>query len=224
MAYIEITFEVFLKITRTFEIYIPQITRTLSFKSKIQKKKLQTGFTLGGFFCEAGWYPAATIVHRFWSSSWVVDRPTRWSLFWSSVPDDHRHDADNDVNDHRHLDYDEFWHLLPPQSLLSQPEKAEPSKFSSSLVTLSPNIIFVTFTTNKLGSYHSLRCLKDSQTFSAGAELSLLQAGNSLKTSPLSLILLLLPRGNSPCNRFVKSTKTNRILIVIVIIVMIINV
>jgi len=27
-------------------------------------KTLQFGFTLGGFFCEAGWYPAATTVHR----------------------------------------------------------------------------------------------------------------------------------------------------------------
>merc|ERR1719158_2325117 len=27
-------------------------------------RTLETGFTLGGFLCEAGWYPAATIVHR----------------------------------------------------------------------------------------------------------------------------------------------------------------
>merc|ERR1719219_1118128 len=35
------------------KLTLPDITRTL-----------ETGFTLGGFFCEAGWYPAATIVHR----------------------------------------------------------------------------------------------------------------------------------------------------------------
>ena len=27
-------------------------------------RTIETGFTLGGFLCEAGWYPAATTVHR----------------------------------------------------------------------------------------------------------------------------------------------------------------
>ena len=43
---------------------------------------------------------------------------------------DDDYDDDDSDQDH-HNDHDEFSHLLPPQSVLGQPEKAEPSKFSS---------------------------------------------------------------------------------------------
>jgi len=42
-----------LKEQGTAEVLVSGVARTL-----------ETGFTLGGFLCEAGWYPAATTVHR----------------------------------------------------------------------------------------------------------------------------------------------------------------
>ena len=66
---------------------------------------LQTGFTLGGFLCEAGWYPAATTVHRFW--------------FWGS-------------HDHRHFHFHNYditsKTLSFPQSVSCQSEKTQPGE------------------------------------------------------------------------------------------------
>ena len=83
---------------------------------------MQIGFTLGGFFCEAGWYPAATIVHRF-------------DHHHDNDDDDYDNDDDDDDDDDYDDGHNEFSHLLPPQSLPGKPEKGEPSKFSSSLLS-----------------------------------------------------------------------------------------
>ena len=66
---------------------------------------LQTGFTLGGFLCEAGWYPAATTVHRFW--------------FWGSHNHRHFHFHNYDITSKT---------LSFPQSMSCQSEKTQPGE------------------------------------------------------------------------------------------------